>query len=116
MMSRAHFLLVVPALLASFWASDADAQAPRQGCEVVVYWDGNYGGDFWGTKQDHANVTQYGRWNDQISSINVVKGMWEFYEHSNYQGEVMKVGPGGYNLDGPWNDRISSFRCVQPTP
>ncbi len=113
MTPRASFLFLIAALLGPSWVSAAGAQAPRQGCEVIVYWDTDYGGDLWGTKRDQVNVAQFGTWNDQISSIHVVAGIWEFFEHSHYQGAVMKVGPGGYMLDSTWNDTISSFRCIE---
>ena len=56
-----------------------------------------------------------GSWNDQISSIQVLAGVWEFYEHADYKGEMVRYEPGAYNLEPRWNDRISSLRCIQPT-
>jgi hypothetical protein len=56
-----------------------------------------------------------GGWNDQISSIAITAGTWEFFEHDAYGGQVLKLGPGHYRGLDAWNDRISSFRCVAPT-
>lgn len=84
------------------------------GCEVTVYWDDEFRGDLWRTTGDRSRLE--GGWNDQISSIHITSGNWEFYEHDNFAGKVLKLGPGRYPrlIDG-WNDAISSFRCVEPT-
>jgi CubicO group peptidase (beta-lactamase class C family) len=86
----------------------------HMGCEVTVYWDDDFGGDLWRTTGDRSRLE--GGWNDQISSIHITSGHWEFYEHDSFGGKVLKLGPGRYPrlIDG-WNDTISSFRCVEPT-
>jgi CubicO group peptidase (beta-lactamase class C family) len=86
----------------------------HMGCEVTVYWDDDFKGDLWRTTGDRSRLE--GGWNDQISSIHVTSGNWEFYEHDNFGGKALKLGPGRYPrlVDG-WNDTISSFRCVEPT-
>jgi hypothetical protein len=90
------------------------AQNKRQGCEVVVYWDGNYTGEAWRTADDQPNVGPH--WNKQISSIIAISGIWDFYRDGNYRGEVLTLPPGAYASIGEhWNDQISSFRCVRPT-
>jgi hypothetical protein len=92
----------------------AMAQGKRTGCEVVVYWDGGFDGEAWRTNDDQKDVGPH--WNDRISSIVVVSGIWEFYRDQQYKGEVMTLPPGGYpSVGGHWNDQISSFRCVRPT-
>ena len=86
----------------------------HDGCEASVYWDGELKGDMWRNSHDQENL--YSGWNDQISSIQITSGNWEFYEHDKYGGRVLKLGPGRYPflIDG-WNDTISSFRCVEGT-
>jgi hypothetical protein len=91
----------------------AEAQ-PRDGCEVIVYIDANFSGGVWHTTHDQYQVPP--QWNDQISSIRVISGVWEFYFDWHYGGERMRLGPGSYPYVGDhWNDQISSFRCVHPT-
>jgi hypothetical protein len=58
-------------------------------------------------------------WNDRISSVIVVSGNWEFYEHKNQGGAKSNiVGPGYYynvQLDQRFNmknDTISSFSVI----
>jgi CubicO group peptidase (beta-lactamase class C family) len=84
------------------------------GCEASVFWDGELRGDRWSTTRDQSGL--FAGWNDQISSVQITSGNWEFYEHGGFGGKVLKLGPGRYPVlpDG-WNDSISSFRCVEAT-
>jgi CubicO group peptidase (beta-lactamase class C family) len=84
------------------------------GCEAAVFWNFDMKGELWRTTRDHSGL--YAGWNDQISSIEIASGNWEFYEHGEFGGRVLKLGPGHYPflIDG-WNDSISSFRCVEAT-
>src|SRR5258707_1088749 len=58
--------------------------------EVVVYWDINFGGESWRTNLNYSYVGDH--WNDQISSIIVVSGTWQFWRDAGFSG----VG------DSPW--------------
>jgi hypothetical protein len=86
------------------------------GCEIAVYWHDDFQGDVLRTTHDLQRLT--GGWNDQISSIVVASGIWEFFEHDEFGGQVLKLSPGRYPRlgDRGWNDRISSFRCIEPRP
>jgi hypothetical protein len=72
----------------------AAPQTPAQACEVIVYWDANFRGESLHTEGDMSFVGQH--WNDQISSIRVLSGFWEFYWDADYRGEVLRLGPGNY--------------------
>jgi CubicO group peptidase (beta-lactamase class C family) len=86
----------------------------HDGCEASVFWDGEMKGDMWRNTHDQPNL--YSGWNDQISSIQVTSGDWEFYQDAKYGGKVLKLAPGRYPFLGDeWNDTISSFRCVEGT-
>lgn len=76
--------------------------------EIVLYWDSTYGGESWRTNMSYSYVGDH--WNDQISSIIVVSGVWEFFEHKDFGGAKWTYGP-GYYPNVP-NDIISSFRGV----
>jgi hypothetical protein len=102
--------------ISSFHCIDRDPALhgwPSIGCEAKVYWDDKFEGDALHTTHDLMHLT--GGWNDQISSIAITAGTWEFFEHDAYGGQVLKLGPGHYRGLDAWNDRISSFRCVAPT-
>jgi CubicO group peptidase (beta-lactamase class C family) len=86
----------------------------HDGCETNVFWDGEMRGDAWRTTRDQTAL--HSGWNDHISSIQITSGNWEFYEHDNYGGRMMKLTPGRYPILGDeWNDAISSFRCIEGT-
>ncbi len=99
------------ALVSLFGLSSA---ADAGGCRVRVFWDANYGGESFATNHDVPWIGDH--WNDQISSIRVISGVWDFYWDTNYGGERLHLHPGNYAYVGDhWNDQISSFRCVHPT-
>lgn len=60
-------------------------------------------------------------WNDQISSVIVLSGTWQFFEHAGFKGAHATVGPGWYTYveNSPFNmqnDSISSLRCIDDHP
>ena len=82
--------------------------------------DANWGGESWRTNLNESYVGDH--WNDKISSIIVVSGTWQFFEHANYGGASSHpIGPGYYSfVENPVvniaNDSISSFRVVSFNP
>jgi len=108
-------ILLTLVLLAVASMTPARAETSDLQCEVALYWDIEFEGDALMTIRNHENLARLGAWNDQISSIYITSGIWEFFEHANYTGASLRLSPGGHNLDRAWNDRISSFRCVKPT-
>src|SRR3954469_3321495 len=86
-------------------AMSTDAAA----CSVTVYQHINFGGAQLHSTGSRRDLRRF-NWNDQISSIQVHSGTWQFFEHIHFGGSVMRVGPGSYSaLGGNWNDQISSF-------
>lgn len=81
--------------------------------EVVVYEHRNWGG---ANLRTNLNVTWVGDWwNDRISGIIVVRGIWRFYEHRDLQGRWWDLKPGYYEYISHFgipNDTISSFECI----
>ncbi len=57
-------------------------------------------------------------WNDRISSVIVVSGVWRFYRDEYYKGDHWDLGPGFYECffthAGP-DDVVSSFKAVKLT-
>jgi hypothetical protein len=107
--------LLTLVLLAVASMTPARAETSGPVCEVTVYWDIDLQGDRLVTNRNQQNLSTFGTWNDQISSIYVAAGIWDFFEHADYTGESLRLTPGVYDMNEAWNDRISSFRCVQPT-
>lgn len=79
--------------------------------EVVVFRDPRYEG---GEKRTNLNCFMLGgEFNDQISSIIVVRGTWRFYRDSQYRGDYWDLKPGYYPTIGTANDTFSSFQCIE---
>src|SRR5205085_2636148 len=57
-------------------------------------------------------------WNDRISCLIVVSGVWRFYRDEYYKGPYWDLGPGYYEsffaAKGP-DDVVSSFQCIALT-
>ena len=57
-------------------------------------------------------------WNDRISSLIIVSGVWRFYRDEYYKGPYWDLGPGYYESffaeKGP-DDVVSSFQCIALT-
>jgi hypothetical protein len=57
-------------------------------------------------------------WNDRISSLIIVSGVWRFYRDDYYKGDSWELGPGYYESffkdKGP-DDVISSFLAIKLT-
>jgi hypothetical protein len=87
--------------------------------EVVIYTDINYGGYMARTNVGYFSLDSF--WNNNISSIIVVSGTWQFFESDNHQGVSTTVGPGYYSSveKQPFNmvnDTISSFKIISWDP
>lgn len=88
----------------------------------VVYRDREFGGDYYEFTAGNSNLKNKSRgignfddWNDEISSFKIIEGNWEFFEHVDYKGVSVTLGPGNYGWVGDIglpNDTISSLRLV----
>lgn len=107
-----RLLLALPVLLLLPCADDARAQGA--GCDVTIYQHAQFAG---AARRFTGDVPWVGdAWNDQVSSIVISAGVWQFFQHARYEGAVMTLRPGAVGYVGDrWNDQISSFRCVQGT-
>jgi hypothetical protein len=90
--------------------------APANGtCEMTIFADPNFGGLSAPTAENQATLSQAG-WLNEISSVQVQSGTWEFYADENFGGASMRLTPGTYpNLAPEWTKRIGSFQCVEPS-
>jgi len=88
--------------------------APRGNCEVVIYAEPTFGGNGVPTGEEQPRLSQSG-WQNQIASIQVRFGTWDFFTGEEFTGESMRLQPGPYPTLGPdWTKRIGSFMCSQP--
>jgi hypothetical protein len=90
--------------------------APANGtCDMTIFADPNFAGLSAPTAENQPALGQAG-WLNEISSVQVQSGTWEFYADENFGGASMRLAPGTYpNLPPEWTKRIGSFQCVEPT-
>jgi hypothetical protein len=93
----------------------APPPAPPQGnCAVTIFAEDNFQGNGVPTSEEQPRLSESG-WQNQIASIQVQSGTWDFYSDENFTGETMRLAPGPYpTLGQEWTKRIGSFMCSQP--
>lgn len=93
-------------------ATDGKARLP----EIVVYDHVGFKGAYARTNLSFHFLGDF--WNDRISSVIVVSGVWRFYRDEYYKGDYWDLGPGFYEsfftAAGP-DDVVSSFQAIQLT-
>jgi hypothetical protein len=84
--------------------------------ELVVYDHIGFGGAYARTNLSFHFIGDF--WNDRISSLIVVSGIWRFYRDEYYKGDHWDLGPGYYESffteKGP-DDVVSSFQAIALT-
>ncbi len=84
--------------------------------ELVLYDHTGFKGAFARTNLSFHYVGDY--WNDRISCLVVVSGVWRFYRDEYYKGDYWDLGPGFYEsfftAKGP-DDVVSSFQAIALT-
>jgi len=90
---------------------------PENGaCQVTIYSEPNFTGTSAPTGASQPDLSETG-WRNEISSIVVGAGIWDFFSDEKFGGESMRLPPGTYpTLAAEWTRRIGSFMCVQPGP
>jgi hypothetical protein len=84
--------------------------------ELVIYDHICFGGAYARTNLSFHYIGDF--WNDRISSLIVVSGVWRFYRDEYYKGDHWDLGPGYYEsfftAKGP-DDVVSSFQAIALT-
>jgi hypothetical protein len=84
--------------------------------EIVLYDHVGFKGAYARTNLSFHYVGDF--WNDRISCLIVVNGVWRFYRDDYYKGPYWDLGPGFYESffaeKGP-DDLVSSFQCIALT-
>ena len=91
------------------------AACPVQACQLAVYSEPNLTGQAFETADNQPRLDQ-NQWQNQISSLIVKGGTWDFYPDLEYRGgpPVLRLVPGSYPaLEPQWTKRIGSFMCVR---
>jgi hypothetical protein len=84
--------------------------------ELVVYDHIGFAGAYARTHLSFHFIGDF--WNDRISSLIIVSGVWRFYRDEYYKGPSWDLGPGYYESffteKGP-DDVVSSFQAIELT-
>ena len=76
--------------------------------------DQNFGGLSAPTGDTQADLAETG-WQNEISSMQIASGTWDFFTDPNFGGATMRLPAGPYpTLSPDWTKKIGSFQCVQP--
>jgi len=88
--------------------------APANGrCEVEIFAQPKLTGVNAPSSVDRPRLAEAG-WKNEIASVQVKAGTWDFFSEDEFAGESMRLPPGPYPELGPqWTKRIGSFMCVQ---
>ena len=88
--------------------------APAGGrCELEVFAEPKFAGLNAPSDVDQPRLSDNG-WKNEISSIQVKAGTWDFFSEDEFAGDNMRLPPGPYPELGPqWTKHIGSFMCVQ---
>jgi Beta/Gamma crystallin len=85
-------------------------------CQTTIYAEPNFGGNSAPTGDSQPALSPTG-WRNEIASIVVRAGIWDFFADENFGGESLRLGPGTYPRLAPeWTRHIGSFMCVEPGP
>ena len=81
--------------------------------EVIIYDHTGFRGAYARTNLSFHYLGEF--WNDRISSLIVVNGVWRFYRDEYYKGDHWDLGPGFYECfftDAGPDDVVSSFQAI----
>ena len=87
---------------------------PTGSCEITVYSEPNFGGMSSPATENLATLEEAG-WKNEIASVQVIAGTWEFYAEDEFTGDSMRLPPGSHGDLGEWTKRIASLMCIEPS-
>jgi hypothetical protein len=83
-------------------------------CEVAIFSEPAFRGTNATSTDEQPHLSELG-WRDQIASIKIASGTWDFFNGEDFTGDVVRFGPGEYpDLPPEWSRKAGSFMCVQP--
>ena len=89
--------------------------APATGCELLIYSEANFQGTSAPVDGSQSSLSEDG-WQNEIASVQIKSGTWDFYSDEDFAGEMMRLGAGSYpTLDPKWSKHIGSFMCSAPS-
>ena len=88
---------------------------PRGGaCQISIFSEPDFGGITASASEEQPRLNENG-WQNQIASVKVAAGTWDFFTDPEFTGGTMRLTPGDYPALAPeWSKKAGSFMCVQP--
>jgi len=87
---------------------------PQGGCDISIFSEPDFRGTNATASDEQPFLSELG-WQNQIASVQVKSGTWDFFSDPEFTGDTMRLQPGDYPDLGPqWTKRSGSFMCVQP--
>ena len=84
--------------------------------EIIVFDHAGFRGAYARTNLSFLYLGDF--WNDRISSLIIVSGVWQFFRDDYYKGDMWELGPGYYEcffMDKGPDDVVSSFKATALT-
>jgi hypothetical protein len=89
------------------------AVTPAGACDLTIFSEPNFAGMSAPSGEDQPRLSEAG-WKNEIASVQVKAGTWDFFAEDDFGGEAMRLPPGTYADLGPWTKKVGSFMCSQP--
>ena len=81
-------------------AGRAAADGAGRACELSIFSEPNFGGTNATANDEQPTSSEIG-WQNQIASVQVQSGTWDFFSDQQFTGETMRLPPGEYADLGP---------------
>lgn len=82
-------------------------------CELTLFAEPEFSGLSAPSSVDQPQLAEAG-WKNEVASIQITAGTWDFFSEDEFMGETLRLGPGEYKQLGPdWTKHIGSFMCVE---
>ena len=87
----------------------------RATCEISIYSEPSFGGVNASAERRAGRISAQTGWQNQIASVQVKSGTWDFFSDQQFTGETMRLATRRVPDLGPqWTKKAGSFMCVQP--
>lgn len=92
-------------------AGGVTAASADGACDLTIYELPEFKGLSAANQEDRPTLDEEG-WKNEISSVEIRSGTWDFFTEDNYRGETMRLKPGRYTaLNAVFSQRIGSLMC-----
>jgi hypothetical protein len=105
---------IPPSAMAAVGPVPAVTPGPAAGsCDLTIFSEPNFAGVSAPSSENQPRLVDVG-WKNEIASLQIKGGTWDFFSDDEFNGEAMRLSPGPYdNLGDKWTKRIGSFMCIQ---